>query len=168
MDFLQKQKLDDLFFEADALIKEKRITEAISTLEVILVEAPDYGKAYNHLGWIFETQYKDYVKAEDMYRKCLALDPNYTPIYVNFSILLSTLGKYAEQLELLNTALEVPGIDRPNIYNELGICLEMTGRYDDAMEKYKMAARLTLLDANIDTYLNSIERCKKKKTIDTL
>ena len=165
MDFLQKQRLDDLFFEADALIKEKRITEAISTLEVILVEAPDYGRAYNHLGWIFETQYKDYLKAEEMYRKCLVLDPTYSPIYINFSILLSTLGKYAEQMELLDKALEVPGIDKPQVYNEMAIANEMQGEYDKAIEQYKMAARLSLVDANIDMYLASIERCKKKKQI---
>lgn len=165
MDFLQKQRLDDLFFEADALIKEKRITEAMSTLEVILVEAPDYGRAYNHLGWIFETQYRDYIKAEEMYRKCIALDPNYTPIYLNLSILLSTLGKYTEQMQLLDKALQVPGIDKPQVYNEMGIACEMQGEYDVAIEHYKMAARLSLVDANIDMYLSSIERCKKKKLI---
>jgi tetratricopeptide (TPR) repeat protein len=165
MDFLQRQRLDDLFFEADQLIKEKRITEAFSTLEVILVEAPDYGRAYNHLGWIYETQYKDYKKAEEMYRKCLALDPEYTPIYLNTSFLFSTLGKHQEQYELMQKALEVPGIDKPQAYNEMAIASEMMGRYDEAIEHYKMAARLTLVDANIDVYLGSIERCKKKKNL---
>lgn len=165
MDFLHRQRLDDLFFEADALIKEKRITEAISTLEVILVETPDYGRAYNHLGWIYETQYKDYVKAEDMYRKCIALDPDYSPIYLNFSILLSTLGKYGEQMELLDKALNVPGVDKPQVYNEMGIACEMQGDYDAAIEHYKTAARLTLIDTNIDLYLGSVERCRKKKSI---
>ncbi|MFM1999497.1 MAG: hypothetical protein RL204_1444 [Bacteroidota bacterium] len=168
MDFLQQQRLDDLFFEADALIKEKKITEAISTLEIILVEAPDYGRAYNHLGWIYETQYKDYAKAEDMYKRCIAYDPNYTPIYLNTSILLSTLGKYDEQRELLQKALLVPGIDKPGIYNELGISSEMQGAFDEAIDHFKMAARLSLVENNIDLYLSSIARCKKKKTLDEL
>lgn len=165
MDFLQRQRLDDLFFEADALIKENKITEAFSTLEIILVEDPTYGRAYNHLGWIYETKYRDYAKAEEMYRKCIALDPNYTPIYLNMSILLSTLGKYDEQKELLRQALEVPGIDKPGMYNELGIANEMQGNFEDAIGNYKLAARMSLVDKNIDTYLNSIERCKKKKAI---
>lgn len=37
MDFLQKQQLDDLFFEANALIKEHKITKAISTLDAMFV-----------------------------------------------------------------------------------------------------------------------------------
>jgi tetratricopeptide (TPR) repeat protein len=166
MDFLQKQRLDDLFFEADTLIKEKKITEAISLLEAILVEAPDYGRAYNHLGWIFETQYRDFIKAEDMYKRCIALDPNYTPIYLNTSILLSTLGKYDEQKELLAKALTVPGIDKPGMYNEMAIACEMQGQYDEAIENYKTAIRLSLVDANIDTYMASIERCKKKALLN--
>lgn len=165
MDFLQKQRLDDLFFEADMLIKEKKITEAISVLEAILVEAPDYGRAYNHLGWIFETQYRDFIKAEDMYKRCIALDPNYTPIYLNTSILLSTLGKYDEQKELLAKALTVPGIDKPGMYNEMAIACEMQGQYNEAIEHYKTAIRLSLVDANIDTYMASIERCKKKAAL---
>lgn len=165
MDFLQRQRLDDLFFEADNLIKEKKITEAFSTLEVILIEAPDYGRAYNHLGWIYETQYRDYAKAEDFYRKCMALDPNYTPIYLNFSILLSTLGRYEEQKQHLHTALTIPGIDKPGIYNELGIAHEMLGEYEEAIENYKMSIKLSLNSGMIDTYMNSIDRCNKKKSI---
>ncbi len=89
--------LDELFFEADNLIKEKRFTEAIQKLEAILTDAPDYGKAYNHLGWIYETQYRDYSKSEELYRRCIALTPEYTPVYGNLSITLSTVNKLDEQ-----------------------------------------------------------------------
>jgi tetratricopeptide (TPR) repeat protein len=165
MDFLQQQRLDDLFFEADALIKEKKITEAISTLEIILVEAPDYGKAYNHLGWIYETQYRDYTKAEDFYKRCIALDPNYSPCYFNLSIALSTLGKHQEQLDLLQQALQVPGIDRASMHNEMAMAFELLCRFDEAIKGYKEAVRYSLIDANITTYMASIERCRTKKTI---
>jgi tetratricopeptide (TPR) repeat protein len=165
MDFLQKQQLDDLFFEADSLIKERKITEAISTLEAILVEAPDYGRAYNHLGWIYETQYRDYAKAEDFYKRCIALDPNYTPAYLNLSINLSTLGKYEEQLTYLDAALLIPGIDRAGMYNEMAIAKELLGQFEEAIRFYKEAIRFTLVDANLATYSASIERCLRKVEI---
>ena len=66
-------QLDEMFFEADALIAQGKITEAISTLEAILVEDASFGKAYNHLGWIYETKFKDYAKAEEFYKKCLII-----------------------------------------------------------------------------------------------
>lgn len=165
MDFLQQQKLDDLFFEADALIKEKRTTEAMSVLEALLTEAPDYGKAYNHLGWIYETWYRDHRKAEENYRKCMVLTPEYTPVYLNLSITLSNLGKYDDQQKVLASALEVPGIDRPGIYNELGIMHELKGDYELAMHYYKEAIRYTLVDANVDLYASSLERCRKKQRL---
>jgi tetratricopeptide (TPR) repeat protein len=165
MDYLQQQRLDDLFFEADALIKDQKYTDAIATLEAILVEAPDYGKAYNHLGWIFETKYRDYKKAEDHYRKCIAYAPEYTPVYLNISIALSTMGKYEEQEKILLDALQVPGIDRATINNELGMKNELTGAFELAIEYYKTAIRFSLVDANVDLYVSSMERCKKKKQI---
>jgi tetratricopeptide (TPR) repeat protein len=165
MDFLQQQKLDDLFFEADRLIKDQRYTEAITTLEAILMEAPDYGKAYNHLGWLYDTKFRNLQMAEDHYRKCIAVTPEYTPVYLNFSITLSTLGKYDEQKEVLTKALDIPGIDRATINNELAIMHELKGEYDLAVDHYKMAIRFSLVDANVDLYMGSIERCRKKQRL---
>ncbi len=165
MDFLQQQRLDDLFFEADALIKEKRVTEAVGVLEALLTESPDYAKAYNHLGWIYETWYRDHKKAEDHYRKCMALSPEYTPVYLNLSITLSNMGKYDEQQKVLSSALEIQGIDRPGIFNELGIMHELKGDYATAAVNYKEAIRSTLVDANLDLYASSLERCKKKQRL---
>lgn len=168
MDFLQQQKLDDLFFEADRLIKEQRITEAISTLEAILLEAPDYGKAYNHLGWIYDSKYRNYKMAAEHYRKCIAYTPEYTAVYLNFSITLSTLGEFDEQEKMLNGALLIPGIDRATINNEMAIMYELKGDYDKAIEYYKTAIRFSLVDANVDLYTGSIERCRKKQHLLSL
>lgn len=165
MDYIALQRLDDLFFEADQLIKEQRYTEAMTTLEAILIEAPDYGKAYNHLGWLMETRYKNYNKAEEYYRKCLALTPEYTPVYLNLSITLSTLGKFAEQGELLRSALMVPGIEKAVIQNELGIMHELLGDFDVAVDHYKLAIMLTLAETNVDLYYASVERCRKKQRL---
>jgi hypothetical protein len=46
MDSFQQLKLDEMFFDADQLIAEKKFADAINTLESILIEAPDYGKAH--------------------------------------------------------------------------------------------------------------------------
>lgn len=157
--------LDELFFEADELIKEKRFPDAIQKLEAILVENPEYGKAYNHLGWVYETQYRDYKKAEEFYRKCILYSPEYTPVYGNLSITLSTLNKLEEQERLLNQALTIPGIDKPTIFNEFGIMYEIKGDFDKAIEHYKKAIMASLSDANIEIYSKSVERCKKKKEL---
>ncbi|MBL0316410.1 MAG: tetratricopeptide repeat protein [Flavobacteriales bacterium] len=113
----------------------------------------------------FDTKYRNYQMAEDHYRKCIAYTPEYTPVYLNLSITLSTLGKYDDQKAILMKALEVPGIDKATINNELGIMYELLGQFDAAMDHYKLAIRHSLVDANIELYMSSMERCKKKKNI---
>ncbi|MEI7802649.1 MAG: tetratricopeptide repeat protein [Bacteroidota bacterium] len=158
-------QLDEMFFEADALIAQGKITEAISTLEAILVEDASFGKAYNHLGWIYETKFKDYAKAEEFYKKCYAYRPDYPAIYLNLSILLSTLGKYDELENFIKKGLEVAGTDKAALTNELGIMYELKGDYNKAIEQFKQAVRFSLNDTNVDTYSKSIQRCKKKMEV---
>jgi tetratricopeptide (TPR) repeat protein len=162
MDSFQQLKLDEMFFEADQLIAEKKFSDAINTLESILIEAPDYGKAYNHLGWIYETKYKDLKKAEEFYKKCVLYTPEYPSVYLNLAITLSSLGKYDELEAHLNRALQVIGVDKASMYNEFGIMYELQGKYNQAIESYKNAIRNTLSETTLETYSKSINRCKTK------
>jgi tetratricopeptide (TPR) repeat protein len=158
-------EFDDMLFEADELIRNNKIADAVNLLEGIIAEVPDYGKAYNHLGWIYETKLKDVNSAESMYKQCLAYNPEYPPVYLNLSIVLSTLGKYDEVETLLLKALQVPGVDKSAIYNEHGILNELRQDYNAAIEKYKEAIRFSLSDVNVDTYAKSITRCRTKRDL---
>jgi tetratricopeptide (TPR) repeat protein len=160
-------EFDEMLFEADELIRSNKIADAVNLLEGIISEAPDYGKAYNHLGWVYETKLKDINKAEIMYKQCLAYCPDYPPVYLNLSIALSTLGKYDEVEALLTKALLVPGIDKSAIHNEFGILFELKQDYSRAIEKYKEAVRFSLSDLNVETYSKSINRCRTKREILT-
>jgi tetratricopeptide (TPR) repeat protein len=159
-------EFEDMLLEVDELIRNNKIADAVLLLENIINQTPDYGKAYNHLGWIYETKFKDVLKAEKMYKQCLAYNPDYPPVYLNLSIVLSLLSKYEEQEALLNKALEVPGIEKSGIINELGILYELKLDYNKAIEYYKSAIKLSLSDKNIETYLKSIDRCRLKRDFD--
>lgn len=165
MDSFQRLKLDEMFFEADTLIAEKRFADAINTLESILIESPEYGKAYNHLGWIYETKYKDLKQAEEFYKKCLLYEPDYPAVHINLAVVLSSLGKYEELEAHLINALQVAGVEKSNTYNEFGIMYELQGKFNQAIEQYKNAIRNTLSEANVETYSKSIKRCKTKMDI---
>ncbi|GAB4251759.1 MAG: hypothetical protein Kow0079_05990 [Vicingaceae bacterium] len=158
-------KCEDLFQLADKDIKDGYIEQAHKTLEDILKMDPTFGKAHNHLGWLYETKYQDYPKAEEHYKKALELTPNYFSVYYNYAILLSTLNRYDDLNKLLDKALQVPGINKATIYNEYGIMFEQLEEYDLAIKNYQNAAKLTLDNAALDRYMNSIERCKKKLTL---
>ena len=157
--------LEEMFENADFLIKENKIADAIALLHEILTEAPDFGKAHNHLGWIYETKHKDLVKAEEHYRLALKFRPDYCASYYNYAILLSTLRKYTELESLLQKAEACPGINRATIANEYAIMYESTGRFDDAIASYKTYITNLFDEKMIDTAAASIQRCRKKKEI---
>jgi tetratricopeptide (TPR) repeat protein len=158
-------EFEDLLLEADELIRQNKISDAIHLLEGIIAEAPDFGKAYNHLGWIYETKLKDFESAEKMYRQCLAYHPQYPPVYLNLAIVLSTLGKFSELEELLRKGLEVPGVDKAAIYNELGIMFELKLAFALALDHYRQAIAHSLNDTNVELYMKSMERCRNKQQI---
>lgn len=162
MDIYNRLRYDELFAEADYQISQKKYAEAMQLLESILAEEPEYGKAYNHIGWIYETVLKDYAKAEDNYRKSLLYAPDYHAAYLNLSIVLSQQSKWEDLEKVLNAALELKGIDKANIYNEFGIMYELQGKYSNAINYYKKAILTTLNNQNINTYKDSVERCNQK------
>lgn len=153
------------FIEADELIKEKRIDEAINLLHEIIEETPSFGKAYNHLGWIHETKLGSLKKAEECYKLALQYDPSYRATYYNYAIVLSTSKRYSELEDLLRRAQSVQGIDMATLNNEYAIMYEAQGYYEQAIDHYKKYIAELFNDNSIDTALAAIERCKKKQDI---
>lgn len=163
MEFFDRLRLDEWFYEADQNIKDQRYADAMQTLEAILAESPSYGKAYNHLGWLYETKYRDLKKAEEYYKKCLEIEPEYAPVYMNLAVVLSGMEKWDELKDLLQRALETPGVDRAAVYNESAIMNELQGDYEKAISDYKSAIRYTLKDSAMENYKNAIRRCRTKQ-----
>ncbi len=153
------------FFEADRLINAGEANQAYALLEECIGRFPDYGKAYNHLGFIQETKYRSPEKAEPLYQKCIELSPQYPAVYLNYSVLLSTHDRYDDLIALLEKALEVPGMNKSKIYNEYAIMHEVKGNYDSAIEYYQKAIQFSFIAANIQSYEGSIERVKDKQRL---
>jgi tetratricopeptide (TPR) repeat protein len=161
-------ELDRLFFKADNDIKDGNIVEAFDNLTYIIEQDLEYGRAYNHLGWIYETKYKNYAKAEECYRLAMKYSPDYLPIYLNFAILLSTLEKFDELEAHLEKAFTISGINKAKIWNEYGIMYEMKSQFESAIQAYKKAVEFSLVNEDIDVYEQSIERCRKKQRMAEL
>jgi tetratricopeptide (TPR) repeat protein len=161
-------RIESMFQEADRLLNEKAIAEGMNMLNSIIQEAPEFGKAYNHLGWIYETQYKDYVNAENNYKKALQYSPQYPAVYYNYAAVLSVLQRWDDLIALLNKGLTVPGINRGTLHNEFGIMYETQGKLKEAIDAYKNYASTTFSNKNLDTAKESIDRCRKKIEIQNL
>ncbi|HXB11929.1 MAG TPA: hypothetical protein VNZ45_08095, partial [Bacteroidia bacterium] len=57
-------RLEGMFQEADRLLTAKSTTEGFNLLTTIITEEPEFGKAYNHLGWVYYWRFKDRANAE--------------------------------------------------------------------------------------------------------
>jgi Tfp pilus assembly protein PilF len=157
--------LEEKFLNADKLISENKLSDAAKLLEEILEEAPDYGKAHNHMGWLFETKFKNLARAEEHYRLALKFSPDYTAAYYNYCYLLSSLRKFDELEKVLEHAIRVSGISYATIYNEYGLLREMQGHLDDAIHYFKLHIKNSFDSKSIDTAAESIKRCERKKQL---
>lgn len=157
--------IEEKFLQADQLIADNRLAEAAKLLEAILEEAPDFGKAHNHMGWLFETKFKNLQRAEEHYRLALKFSSDYTAAYYNYCYLLSSLRKFDELEKLLERAIAVSGISYATIYNEYGLMREMQGLLDDAIHYFKLHIKNSFDAKTIETAADSIKRCQRKKEL---
>jgi tetratricopeptide (TPR) repeat protein len=156
---------EDMFAEADRLLNQGIIMEAVEKLSQVLKRNPRFGKAYNHLGWVYETKYKNTQRAEEYYKAAMTYAPTYNAAYLNYSYFLSNLGRFDELKEHLDKISNFAGIVKDTIYNEYAIMYEMQGNPQTAIDYYQKAALATLDMGKLDKYKESIERCRKKLEI---
>jgi Tfp pilus assembly protein PilF len=157
--------LEEKFLTADKMISENKLSEAANLLEEILEEAPDYGKAHNHMGWLFETKFKNLARAQEHYRLALKFSPEYTATYYNYCYLLSSLRRFEELEKHLEVAIKVNGISYATIYNEYGLLREVQGNFDDAIHYFKLHIKNSFDAKSIETAADSIKRCERKRQL---
>lgn len=156
---------EELFLKADIFIADNQIQEALEILEDILTIEPHFGKAYNHIGWIYETKYSVYEKAEENYKLAIELAPNYPATYLNYAYMLSHLRRYDDLKPVLEKAIVVPGINLASVYNEFGMMYESQGQFIKATDYYKKFIQIALTTEKVEAGIESISRCQRKTEI---
>ncbi len=153
---------EEMFANADRLLNEGVLKEAVELLTQIIKRNPRFGKAYNHLGWVYETKYKNAEKAEEYYKAAMQYAPHYNASYLNYSYLLSNQQRFDELKAHLDRISDIQGIAKDTIANEYAIMYEMQGNAQKAIEHYKHAAMITLDTAKLEKYRDAIDRCQQK------
>ena len=156
---------EEMFAQADRLLNDGVISDAVEKLSQILKRNPRFGKAYNHLGWVYETKFKNTARAEEYYKAAMNYAPYYNASYLNYAYFLSNLGRFDELKTHLDKMSQIPGIAKDTIANEYAIMSEIQGDLQKAIDYYQKAAIITLDGAKLDKFKESIERCRKKQEI---
>jgi len=157
---------ENQFIKADALISEGNSADAKELLEDILSQYPDFGKAHNHLGWIYYNKLSDYEKGVYHYKLAMKFDPKYPAPFLNYTYLLIDLGRYAEAKEHINyTLANLENADNSSYNSELGRMAEYESDYSLAYAYYKAATKNALNPNFIDNMNANMKRVKDKMSI---
>jgi tetratricopeptide (TPR) repeat protein len=153
---------ETMLAQANTLIKEQRSQNSVELLLKILQHNPKFGKAYNHLGWVYEIDYRDYTRAEEYYKKAMQYEPEYSASYTHYARLLASCKRFEELKAHLEMALTIPTVSEEVIYYEFDLMYEMQKNPEAAMDYYVKAAMTTLESDKVTLYQKSIKLCREK------
>lgn len=139
------QDVDTLFLEVGKAIDEHNLAEAKTLLEEILTIDPAYGRAHNHLGWIYETKIKDFSRAKMHYEFALKFcQDTYPIVYINYGYLLLEHGHLEAAEKNIFKAMGVAGVDRATLYFQKGKLAEQRMQLNRALDDYQKAYRMNV------------------------
>ncbi len=159
---MSDNRAENLFFEADQLIDENKIVDAKEMLFDLLAEFPDYGRAHNHLGWLYNIKFNNYPKAKKHLELAVKFAPDYHAAYSNFAYLLIDMNLYDEMIAFGNKVVDNSIADKSTILNKMGQAYELKGEVMLAFKYYKQAIKETLNNKSIDAIYASVNRIKGK------
>lgn len=156
-------EVENLFLEVTKAIDEHNISSAKEILDEILWIDPGYGRAHNHLGWIYETKIKDFEKAKMHYELAIKFcKGSYPIVYVNFGYLLIEYGYFQEAEKIIEEGLKVNGIDKSSLIYQKGKIAEHNLNFILAYRLYKNSLALNFNREFQKQLLNEISRLKIK------
>src|SRR6266568_2619348 len=150
-----KQKLanplNDLLDEAQHDIDQNQFEAAITPLQKVLAEQPDFAYGHFQLAYAY-TALKKSKEAEAEYQRATALDPKMSAAYVNLGMLLLDDREDAAAVAPLRKAVELlPAESRPRYL--LAVALDRSGDHAAAAEAFEALLHLDPNDITAIEYL---------------
>jgi Flp pilus assembly protein TadD len=143
--------LNDLLDEAQRDMDKSDFEAAITPLEKVLAEKPDFAYAHFQLAYVY-TALKRMDDARGEYERAISLDPKMAEAYLNLGLLLLDKQQYAAAVVPLRKAVELlPAQSRPR--SLLGVALERSGDEAGAAESFEAVLRLDPNDYMAVVYL---------------
>lgn len=158
-------QLEADFDKVDELLNEEKVQEAKALLLSILERDDTFGKAHNHLGWIYHRKEDDFENAEKHYKLAMQYSPDYGAGYINYVYLLSAQKRFDELEKQLQLSETIPDVSRISLLKEWAYLYEDTLRFDQSIAKFKEWALQEYNSETIDKIAEDVKRCRLKKQI---
>ncbi|MCA9127564.1 MAG: tetratricopeptide repeat protein [Planctomycetales bacterium] len=113
---------------------EAEATRVAERLQQVLPEEP----MALHVAALLHAQLHSTAQAEELWKRCIQLDPRTEPYYINLAAIALDRGDSQLAVDTLHAA-QTAGIDSPNVKHHLGIALNGLGRSQEAIEVAKSA-----------------------------
>jgi len=132
--------LNDLLDEAQRDIDQKQFEAAITPLQKVLAEKPDFAYGHFQLAYVY-TALKKPKEAQAEYERAATLDPKMSAAYVNLGMLLLDNREDAAAVAPLRKAVELlPAESRPRYL--LAVALDRSGDHAGAAEAFEALLHL--------------------------
>jgi Flp pilus assembly protein TadD len=142
--------LNDLLNEAQRDIDKSDFEAAISPLQKVLAEEPDFAYAHFQIAYVY-TALKRTEDARGEYERAISLDPKMAEAYLNLGILMLD-ARPADAIAPLRKAIELlPAQSRPR--SLLAVALDRSGDEAGAVEAFEGVLHLDPRDMTALNYL---------------
>src|SRR5690348_2031539 len=143
--------LNDLLDEAQHDIDQNQFEAAITPLQRVLAEEPNFAYGHFQLAYVY-TALKKSKEAQAEYQRAAQLDPKMSAAYVNWGMLLLDNREDAAAVPPLRKAVELlPAESRPRYL--LGVALDRSGDRAGAAEAFEALLHLDPNDITALEYL---------------
>src|SRR5690349_8750590 len=143
--------LNDLLDQAQRDIDQKQFEAAITPLQKVLAEQPDFAYGHFQLAYVYTALEKP-KEAQAEYERAAALDPKMSAAYVNLGMLLLDNHEDAAAVAPLRKAVELlPAESRPRYL--LAVALDRSGDHGGAAEAFEALLHLDPNDITAIEYL---------------
>ena len=157
------QNFEQYVLDAEKAFAQELYLEGKAYLEHALAEEPAFAKAHNHLGWLYLYHMVDYEKAERHLKLALKYAKQYSAPYFHMLDLLYETERLEEHEKLIAVAMNVPGVRKSFLYNEIGRNREVTGKVTEAIKNYRLAIRWSMETKEIEVIKENIRRARSKR-----
>ncbi|HET9995839.1 MAG TPA: tetratricopeptide repeat protein [Candidatus Acidoferrum sp.] len=145
--------LNDLLDEARRDMDSSHFEAAVSPLQKVIAEQPEFAYAHFQLAYVYAALKKvDEARAE--YERTVALDPKMPEAYLNLGILLLDKESSAAIAPLRKAVELLPSQSRPRFL--LGVAQERSGDVAKAADSFEGAVRLDPRDAETLVHLGNL------------
>ena len=155
--------MEQYMADAERLILDNKVNEGLALLNNLLYDEPGYGSLHNHLGWAYLYHAHNIGKAELHLKAAITFDADFAPAYLHLGTLYLRSGKYTKALATLATGATKTDANQVAFFECMGQAYELRCEYSKAIKAYKEAAKASVMSFEMNTLMEGIKRCRKKR-----